>query len=143
MISVTNDILSITLYRTLTINIPFPLYRPLLGIYYPLSIVNTPSVCNNCLTKITPQDEQGVLNSKAPVSQLRFTVRRVILTPQSNPTTSESGNPSEQSPPYENPGELASCNKVCQVGEVLAKAMSAEKIFGSFSSEGFELMHTG
>jgi len=70
MISVTNDILSITLYRTLTINIPFPLYRPLLGIYYPLSIVNTPSVCNNCLTKITPQDEQGVLKSKAPVSQL-------------------------------------------------------------------------
>src|SRR5947209_3300254 len=79
MISVTNDILSITLYRTLTINIPFPLYRPLLGIYYPLSIVYTPSVCNNCLTKITPQDEQGVLNSKDSSISIRFTVRRIIL----------------------------------------------------------------
>jgi len=38
MIAVTNDILSITLYRTLTINIPFPLYRPLLGIYYPFQL---------------------------------------------------------------------------------------------------------
>src|SRR5207244_428040 len=36
----------------------------------PIPIVNTPSVCNNCLNKITPQDEQGVLKSKAPASQL-------------------------------------------------------------------------
>ncbi len=37
--------------------------------------------CYNCLTKITPQDEQQVLNSKTPVSQ------------------SESGNPGGSSPP--------------------------------------------
>ena len=48
---------------------PFPLYGPGLGNYYPGSIINTPSVCNNCLSKITPQDEQDIQNSKAPVSQ--------------------------------------------------------------------------
>ena len=49
---------------------PFPLYGPGLGNYYPGLIMNTPSVCNNCLNKITPQDEQDIQNSKAPVSQL-------------------------------------------------------------------------
>ena len=34
--------------------IPFPFYGPGLGMYYPGSIVNTPSVCDNCLNKITP-----------------------------------------------------------------------------------------
>ncbi len=42
--------------------VPFLLYGPSLGIYYPGLILNTPSVCSNCLTKITSQDEQDVLN---------------------------------------------------------------------------------
>jgi hypothetical protein len=49
--------------------LPFPLYGPGLGNYYPGSLINTPSVCDNCLNKITPQDEQDIQNSKAPVSQ--------------------------------------------------------------------------
>src|ERR1700758_3398482 len=49
--------------------VPFPLYGPGLGLYYPGSVFTTPYVCDNCLNRITPQDEQEVLNSKAPVSQ--------------------------------------------------------------------------
>ena len=49
--------------------IPFPLYCPGLGMYYPGSIINTPNVCDNCLSKITPRDEQDIQNSKDPVSQ--------------------------------------------------------------------------
>ena len=48
--------------------IPFPLYGPGLGIFYP-GLIFTPSVCSNCLTKITPQDERDILTSKVPVSQ--------------------------------------------------------------------------
>ena len=77
--------------------IPFPLYGPGLGIYYPGSILNTPSVCSNCLTKITQQDEQEVLNSKAPVSQSDLPSEQ-SSSQSENPNPSESANPSEASP---------------------------------------------
>src|SRR5439155_25145469 len=83
--------------------VPFPLYGPGLGIYYPGSIVNTPSVCDNCLNKITPQDEQDIQNSKAPVSQSDLPSDQQAPQPESNPNPSGSANPTEQSPPSENP----------------------------------------
>ena len=85
---------------------PFPLYGPGLGMYYPGSIVNTPSVCDNCLNKITPQDEQDIQNSKVPVSQSDLPSDQQApqsSQPESNPNPSESANPTEQSPPSENP----------------------------------------
>jgi uncharacterized membrane protein YgcG len=84
---------------------PFPLYGPGLGNYYPGSIINTPSVCNNCLSKITPQDEQDILNSKAPVSQSDLPSDQQApqsSQPESNPNPSESANPNEQPPSSEN-----------------------------------------
>src|SRR5436309_11394501 len=54
----------------------FPAYSyyyvplPLFGTVYPRSIISNPNLCDNCLTKITPQDEQQVLSSQAPVPQL-------------------------------------------------------------------------
>ncbi len=36
---------------------------------YPHSIISNPNICDNCLTKMTPQDEQQVLNSKTAVPQ--------------------------------------------------------------------------
>ena len=48
--------------------VPFPLFGPGLGIFH-TGLMFTPNVCSNCLTKITPQDEENVLNSKAPVPQ--------------------------------------------------------------------------
>lgn len=48
--------------------VPFP-SGPGFGAYYPSSILNTPTVCNNCLSRITLQDEQDILNSMAPLSQ--------------------------------------------------------------------------
>jgi uncharacterized membrane protein YgcG len=86
--------------------VPFPLYGPGLGIYYPGSIANTPSVCDNCLNKITPQDEQGIQNSKIPVSQSDLPSDQQApqsSQPESNPNPSGSANPTEQSPPSENP----------------------------------------
>jgi hypothetical protein len=86
--------------------VPFPLYGPGLGIYYPGSFVNTPNVCDNCLNKITPQDEQGIQNSKAPVSQSDLPSDQQApqsAQPESNPNPSGSSNPSEQSLPSENP----------------------------------------
>jgi uncharacterized membrane protein YgcG len=81
---------------------PFPLYGPGLGIYYPGSILTTPSVCSNCLTKITQQDAHDVLNSKAPVSEPDLPSEQ--SSPQSeNPNPSESSNPSEQSSPSKSP----------------------------------------
>jgi len=82
--------------------VPFPFYRPCLGIYYPGSIVNTPSVCDNCLNKITPQDEQDIQNSKAPVSQSDLPSDQQTPQPESNPNPSGSANPTEQSTPSEN-----------------------------------------
>src|ERR671930_2304304 len=49
--------------------VPFPLYGPGLGLYYPGLAFSSPYVCDNCLNRITPQNEQAVLNSKGPVSQ--------------------------------------------------------------------------
>jgi uncharacterized membrane protein YgcG len=86
--------------------VPFPLYGPGLGIYYPSSIANTPSVCDNCLNKITPQDEQDIQNSKIPVSQSDLPSDQQApqsSQPESNPNPSGSANPTEQSPPSENP----------------------------------------
>jgi hypothetical protein len=85
---------------------PFPLYGPGLGNYYPGSIINIPSVCNNCLNKITPQDEQDIQNSKAPVAQSDLPSDQQApqsSQPESNPNPSESANPTEQSPSSENP----------------------------------------
>ena len=85
--------------------IPFPFYGPGLG-YYPGSIVNTPSVCDNCLNKITPQDEQDIQNSKAPVSQSDLPSDQQApqsSQSESNPNPSGSANPTEQTPPSENP----------------------------------------
>src|SRR5207245_6907947 len=85
--------------------VPSPFYGPGLGMYYPDSIVNTPSVCDNCLNKITPQDEQDIQNSKAPISQSDLPSDRQApqsSQPESNPNPSVSANPSEQSPSSEN-----------------------------------------
>ena len=43
--------------------VPFPLYGPGLGIYYPGSIVNTPSVSDNCLGKANPNATENVKRS--------------------------------------------------------------------------------
>ena len=84
------------------------LYGPGLGssYYYPGSTtINNPSVCNNCLTRITPQDEQDILNSKSPVSQSDLPSEQPSAASSStksesnNPNPSESANPSEQSSP--------------------------------------------
>jgi hypothetical protein len=86
--------------------IPFPFYGPGLGTYYPGSFVNTPSVCDNCLNKITPQDEQDIQNSKAPVSQSDLPSDQQApesSQPESNPNPSGSANPTEQTPASENP----------------------------------------
>jgi uncharacterized membrane protein YgcG len=81
--------------------VPFPLYGPGLGIFYP-GLIFTPSVCSSCLTKITPQDEQDVLTSKAPVSQSDLFSEQ--SSPQSeNPNPSEPTTPSKQSSPSKNP----------------------------------------
>src|SRR5215467_12678443 len=83
--------------------VPFPLFGPGLGIFYP-GLMLTPNVCSNCLTKITPQDEEEVLNSKAPVSQSDLPSEQ--SSPQSeNP---ESTTPSEQSSPSKNPSSSQS-----------------------------------
>jgi uncharacterized membrane protein YgcG len=85
--------------------LPFPLYGSGLGNYYPGSTINTPSVCDNCLNKITPQDEQDIQNSKAPVSQSDLPSDQQAAPssqPESNPNPSGSANPTEQSPPSEN-----------------------------------------
>jgi uncharacterized membrane protein YgcG len=86
--------------------VPFPFYGPGLGSYYPGSNINTPSVCDNCLNKITPQDEQDIQNSKAPISQSdlpSYQQAQQSSQPESNPNPSGSANPTEQSPPSENP----------------------------------------
>jgi flagellar basal body-associated protein FliL len=48
--------------------VPFPLFGPGLGLFYPGSFIR-PNVCDDCLSTVTPQDEQQVLNSKTPVPQ--------------------------------------------------------------------------
>ena len=86
--------------------VPFPFYGPGLGLYYPGSNINTPSVCDNCLNKITPQDEQDIQNSKAPVPQSDLPSDQQApqsSQSESNPTPSESANPTEQSPSSQNP----------------------------------------
>ena len=86
--------------------VPFPLYGPGLGLFYP-GLIFTPSVCSNCLTKITTQDEEDILNSKAPVSQSDLPSEQSL--PQSeNPNPSESTTPSEQSSPSKNPSSSQS-----------------------------------
>jgi uncharacterized membrane protein YgcG len=85
------------------------LYGPGLGssYYYPgPTTINNPSVCNNCLTRITPQDEQDILNSKSPVSQSDLPSEQPspvssssMQSESNNPNPSESANPSEQSSP--------------------------------------------
>ncbi|HXP50943.1 MAG TPA: hypothetical protein VN922_13370 [Bacteroidia bacterium] len=77
--------------------VPSPLYGHGLGVLYP-GLIFTPSVCSNCLTKITPQDEQEVLTSKAPVSQSDLPSEQ--SSPQSENPKSLSGptTPSEESP---------------------------------------------
>jgi uncharacterized membrane protein YgcG len=88
--------------------VPFPLYGPGLGLFYPGSFIGSPYVCDNCLNRITPQDEQDVLNSKGPVSQSDLPSEQPSSSsptsqPENAPSSSESGNPNEQSPPTESP----------------------------------------
>jgi hypothetical protein len=45
--------------------VPFPLF----GTVYPHSLISNRNMCDNCLTKITTQDEQQVLNSITLVPQ--------------------------------------------------------------------------
>lgn len=71
--------------------VPFPLFGPGLGLFYPGSFIR-PNVCDDCLSTVTPQDEQQVLNSKTPVPQSDLPSEQ---TPSSE---SKSGNPGEQSP---------------------------------------------
>jgi hypothetical protein len=86
--------------------VPFPLYGPGLGIFYP-GLIFTPSVCSNCLTNITPQDKQDVLTSKAPVSQSDLPSEQ--SSPQSeNPNPSEPTTPSEESPSKNPPSSESS-----------------------------------
>jgi hypothetical protein len=64
--------------------------------------VFTPSVCGNCLTKITPQDEEDILNSKTPISQSDLPSKQ--SSPQSeNPNPSGLATTSEQSSLSKNP----------------------------------------
>lgn len=80
--------------------VPFPLFGPGLGMFYPGSFIR-PNVCDNCLTTITLQDEQQVLNSKSPVSQSDLPSEQPSSAPSpsgNNPGPSESGNPGGQSP---------------------------------------------
>jgi uncharacterized membrane protein YgcG len=91
--------------------VPFPFYGPGLGMYYPRSTINTPSECDNCLNKITPQDEQDIQNSKAPVSQSDLPSDQQAAPssqPESNPNPSGSASPTEQSPQSENSPSLES-----------------------------------
>ncbi len=81
--------------------VPFTLYGPGFGIFYP-GLIFTPSVCSNCLTKITPQDEQDVLDSKGPVSQSDLP-SELSSAQSENHNPSESTNPSEQSLSSKNP----------------------------------------
>jgi uncharacterized membrane protein YgcG len=89
--------------------VPFPLFGTGLGMIYPGSFIR-PNVCDDCLSKVTPQDEQDVLNSKTPVPQSELPSEQPS-TPESNPGSSESGNPGEQppstseSPPESSPSE--------------------------------------
>jgi uncharacterized membrane protein YgcG len=76
--------------------VPFPLFGPGLGMIYPGSFVR-PNVCDDCLTTITPQDEQQVLTSKAPVPRSDLPSEEAPPS-ESNPGSSKSGNPSERSP---------------------------------------------
>ena len=86
--------------------VPFPLYGSGLGLFYP-GLIFTPGVCSNCLTKVTPQDEEDILNSKAPVSQSDLPSEQ--SSPQSeNPNPSESTTPSEQLSPSKNPPSQSS-----------------------------------
>ena len=86
--------------------VPFPLFGPGLGIFH-TGLMFTPNVCSNCLTKITPQDEENVLNSKAPVPQSDLPSEH--SSPQSeNPSPSESATTSEQSSPSKNPSSSES-----------------------------------
>src|SRR5215469_15783191 len=81
--------------------VPFPLYGPGLGCF-----TRVPSVCSNCLTKIITQDEEDILNSKAPVSQSDLPSEQSL--PQSeNPNPSEPATSSEQSSPSKNPSSSA------------------------------------
>lgn len=70
--------------------VPFPLFGPGLGLFYPGSFIR-PNVCDDCLSTVTAQDEQQVLNSNTPVPQSDLPSEQ---TPSSE---SKSGNP-EQSP---------------------------------------------
>jgi len=81
--------------------VPFPLFGPGLGLFYP-GLIFSPSVCSNCLSKITPQDEEDILNSKAPVSQSDLPSEQ-SSSESENPNPSESTNPSEQLSPSKNP----------------------------------------
>jgi hypothetical protein len=80
--------------------VPFSLFGPGLGMLYRGSFIR-PNVCDDCLSTVTPQDEQEVLNSKAPVPQSDLPSEQPSSSQspsQSNPGSSESGNPGEQSP---------------------------------------------
>jgi hypothetical protein len=63
--------------------------------------LSIPSMCTNCLNKITPQDEQAILDSKAPVSQSDLPSDQQAAPSQSESSPNPS-NPTEQSPPSEN-----------------------------------------
>lgn len=67
--------------------VPFPL----LGMVYPHTFISNPNICDNCLSKITPQDEKQVLNSKTPVPQSDL--------PSEQPSPPPSGSSPSESPP--------------------------------------------
>jgi uncharacterized membrane protein YgcG len=100
--------------------VPFPFYGPGLGLYYPGSVFISPYVCDNCLNRITPQDEQDVLNSKTPVSQTDLPSEQPSSSPpsqsESAPSQSEAGNPSQQSPPAESPSSPGSSSPTESAG---------------------------
>jgi hypothetical protein len=54
--------------------VPFPLYGPGLGMYYPGSIINTPNECDNCLNKITPPRRTRYSKFEGTCISIRFAV---------------------------------------------------------------------
>lgn len=53
--------------------VPFPVYGVGLGIFSSGLGFSNPIICNNCLDKITYQDEQQIIRSKYPVLESELT----------------------------------------------------------------------
>jgi len=59
--------------------VPFPVYGAGLGIFSSGLGFGNPIICNNCLEKITNQDEQQIIKSKSPVLQSELSSQLQVL----------------------------------------------------------------